>query len=470
MQASPRSTMLIRSGVVAVAIVAVGLLGGCHTRRIVSKQTRVAVVGPLAQQRKMETSMNDADNFFPIGFWWPPPPRETTDERYKEIAECNFTLVLGGNGNGSCPTNIKRLNACQKSGLKFLALDSRLYGKKATETPEWEKTIEEVVNAYKDHPALWGYMLMDEPNASMFPHLAYLVKKIKEKDPNHISSINLLPTYANPVQMGAVRVDEDVVVKQLGFKTYEGYIDSFMSTVKPEILCYDHYPLLADGSDRSDFYENMEIIRRAALKYDVPFWGFALTIPHNSAYRNPTEAELYWQIYSLLAYGAKGILYFTYWTPKGTNWQPPYAIIDPEGIRTEHYGQVKRLNAEVKSLGPVLLGLSSEGVYHVGDTPQGCSRFKSNDLFESITGSPLVVGIFRDKTKNKYAILVNKDYKKSRKARVTLASKQKAEIFNCSSGKWESVKLSNFDLTLEPGRGKMLKIRSSIGGSMCVLE
>ena len=48
---------------------------------------------------------------FPITFWWPPPPEETTDERYKEIAECNFTLALCGNSGGDYETNIKRLTA-----------------------------------------------------------------------------------------------------------------------------------------------------------------------------------------------------------------------------------------------------------------------------------------------------------------------------------------------------------------------
>jgi len=412
-------------------------------------------------------TMAQPENSFPITFWWPPPPQETTDKRYREIAECNFTLVLGGNGGYDYEMNIKRLDCCQKNGLKFAVLDERIHAQKATDTPEWNKTIEDVVDAYKNHPALLGYMLMDEPNASMFPHLTYLVRKLKEKDPTHISYINLLPTYANPVLLGAKSVDEDIVMEQLGSATYEGHVESFMSTVKPEILCYDNYCLLADGSDRPDFYENMEIIRKSALKYNVPFWGFALVLRHFNVYRNPSEGEIYWQIYSLLAYGAKGILYFTYWTPTPVSdgWQEPYAIIDPDGKRTEHYEQVKKLNAEVKSLGPTLLKLTSEGVYHTGDIPDGCRKLSSNNLFKSIKGAELVVGLFSDKEGTKYSILVNKDYKKQSKAKITLTSQQKVEIFNClpgESGKWENVEFNknkpvDFDLLLNPGTGKLLK-------------
>lgn len=418
-------------------------------------------------------SMAKVEEFFPIGFWWPPPPQETTDERYREIAECNFTLVLSGNGGYDYETNVKRLDCCQKNGLKFTSLDERIHAQKATDTPEWDKTVDDVVNAYKNHPALWGYMLMDEPNASMFPHLAYLVRKIKEKDPAHISYINLLPTYANPVQLGAATVDEETITQQLGSATYEGHVESFMSTVKPEILSYDNYCLLSDGSDRPDFYENIDIIRNSALKYNIPFWGFALVIPH-MAYRNPTEGEIYWQIYSLLAYGAKGILYFTYWTPNpktdGDYWMSPYAIIDPDGKRTEHYEQVKKLNAGIKVMGPILLKLNSESVYHTGDIPIGCEKFKSNDLFKRIKRAPLVVGVFSDKEGNKYSMLVNKDYKKSCMANITLASRQKVEIFNCSSGEWENVEFNknkpvDFDLLLNPGTGKLLKFtKISRGG------
>jgi hypothetical protein len=35
---------------------------------------------------------------FPIGVWWPPPPSETNQFRYQQIADANFNFVIGGNG------------------------------------------------------------------------------------------------------------------------------------------------------------------------------------------------------------------------------------------------------------------------------------------------------------------------------------------------------------------------------------
>ena len=39
-------------------------------------------------------------------------------------------------------------------------------------------------------------------------------------------------------------------------------------------------------------------------------------MPYNG-HAYPTEAQLAWQIFTSLTYGAKGILYFCYWSPVG---------------------------------------------------------------------------------------------------------------------------------------------------------
>ena len=50
------------------------------------------------------------------------------------------------------------------------------------------------------------------------------------------------------------------------------------------------------------------------MRHDVPFLLIVQAMPHGP-YRDPTEAELAWQVHHALAFGARGISYFTYWTP-----------------------------------------------------------------------------------------------------------------------------------------------------------
>src|SRR5439155_20970210 len=141
----------------------------------------------------------------------------------------------------------------------------------------------------------------------------------------------------------------------------------FVETVRPKLLSFDHYALVEAG-ERPGYFENLEVIRREALRAEVPFASILLATPHG-AYRDPSEADLRWQVYTSLAYGARGILYFTYWTPRSDTWNFHNGILDEQGRRTAHYAQVRRINSELNALARTLVHLRSAGVYHAGGLP-----------------------------------------------------------------------------------------------------
>ena len=79
----------------------------------------------------------------------------------------------------------------------------------------------------------------------------------------------------------------------------------------------DHYQRFSPEADGRDGYcQNLEVMREQSLAAGVPFWNFFNTMPYGS-HTDPTEAQLRWQINASLAYGAKGVMYFCYWTPGG---------------------------------------------------------------------------------------------------------------------------------------------------------
>ncbi|MCS7224207.1 MAG: beta-galactosidase, partial [Armatimonadetes bacterium] len=269
-------------------------------------------------------------DFFPISYWWGPP---ATAERYQELAECNFTMTFEAD-----------IDLSHRFGMKCLVLDERIVKAAAQPGPDWEKLVEEAVTDYRNHPALFGYYIKDEPNASEFPNLAKVHRRLLELDPQSVPYINLFPTYASQ--------------EQLGTATYEEYVDQFLQMIRPKVLSYDHYAFL-EGKDRTDYFLNMELIRLKALQVGIPFWFILLSTPAKY-YRTPTEGELRWQVYTSLAYGAKGIMYFTYWTVDYEGWGD--GIIRRDGTRSERYEIVKEINREVKVLGPLLLELDSRQV------------------------------------------------------------------------------------------------------------
>jgi hypothetical protein len=155
----------------------------------------------------------------------------------------------------------------------------------------------------------------------------------------------------------------------------------------------DHYPAMKPNLDgRGAYCENLETMRRHSVAAKIPFWNFFNTMPFGP-HDDPTEAQLRWQIFTSLAYGAKGVLYFCYWTPKGDEFPRGGAIITAEGRRTRHYEQAKRINAAVKSLGPTLMSLTGTAVIRIaaGADP---APFLAGSPLQSLTPGDYLIGTF----------------------------------------------------------------------------
>jgi hypothetical protein len=338
--------------------------------------------------------------FFPISYWCPPPAE---DARYREARECGFNLAFFGEPN-----------LAQKYGMKCLVGDPRVAAAVDKPGPGTDTGLDEAVKQYARHPAFWGFYLMDEPGAGKFADLAHVNQHLLGKDPNCVPYINLFPTYASE--------------KQLGTKTYEEHIERFMNEVKPRVLSYDHYALLKDGTERPDYFRNMEIIRTAGLKYDVPYWYIFLITPHYG-YRDPSEGDVRWQVYTALAYGYKGLLYFTYAGVKAEGFGE--SILDLKGQRTKRYDLAKKVNAEINALGPLLAGLRSTAVYHIAARlPDGARGPDADSLVRRAEGGDLVVGELQDAKGKRYLFLTNASPHKPATFCVTLAdgAKIKGEV------------------------------------------
>ena len=321
---------------------------------------------------------------------------------------------------------------------------------KPEKAESFEANLKSKVSQWAKEPAFAAYRLKDEPGAVSFPALAKTQDRLKELDPDHWCYNNLFPTYA-PVN------EKD---NYLQSRNYQEYVDKYMEMCRPEVLSYDHYGIRTNNVVTADYYENLEIIRTAALKHNVPFWAFALSTPLRPGFPEPTDGNLRFQLYSCLAYGARGLQYFTYGEAEGFA-----GFVSHGGEKQPVYHLAKRVNREIQNIGALLLSLRSTAVRHTSPQPRGTTwLYEGHGGIRECSGEA-VLGFFEGPKDSTYVLVVNRN--PWRRSKVVLAFDDKIESVgevdrSNPGGTVRAVNLDDGSLTLalSPGDGRLLRLRS----------
>lgn len=371
-------------------------------------------------------------------------PSKLTQEKIAEAAGANFNVLMAYCRSAE---DLKlALDLYRTNGVKALITGPVISN--ALDDTDHPERLDSVIADCANHPALWGYYVWDEPNSSYFKRLATANRYLLKKDPRCIPYINLLPTYAS--------------LEQLGAPTYEQYVDEYLRVVRPKLLSYDNYTLL-EGSERPDYFENMEIIRRQSIKHGVPFVFVLLSTPHDP-YRDPSESDLRWQVNTALAYGAHGVMYFTYETPTPSTDNCRNGIINADGTRGRKYEEVKRINAELLKLGPLFMRLKSVAVYHTAPVPTGAKALPGDGLIRAVDGGEFVIGQFSSDDGAIYAMFVNRSLKSAAHPKIVFSKKVQLYEVSRTTGREQAAMTSQSgNLTIwspkfVPGQGRLVRI------------
>jgi hypothetical protein len=356
----------------------------------------------------------------------------------------------GLNISGFCAPG--ELDQVQTAKMACFVADDRANGYDWTEMPD-NKELQEKINALVDevrnHPAALGFLLYDEPQTQLMPGLGKVAAMLQRAMPGAWPYINLLPNYGTASRMGA--------------PTYEAYVQKLMDEVHPSLLSYDNYSLF-NSEMLGRFYTNLATIRRASQKANIPFWNVVLANSHFS-YMEPNDATLRLQAYSTIAYGGRGIEYFTYFSPKIGNFR--LAPVDQFGHRTATWYMLRRLNNQIRELAPWLIKLHSTGVYHSAALPEGAEPISQSQLVKQVRAttfhSPPVapeylIGEFRDGEGHPFLMVVNKSLKYSIRYAIDLKDRDhRLALVSPYTGQLVSfVGEMNW---LAPGAGALLQIK-----------
>lgn len=385
-----------------------------------------------------------ADDFI-LSYWCGPPGYvKDLNKAYADVAKCGFNYAMLPCTGLTTKASKDILDACQKNKLKYIVYDPRIPAS-GPENPGAKTNLAAVVADYSKHPALGGYFVGDEPDHLGIPRVAAIHQGLVNADPRHAPFANLFPNYAPEWAFGG---------------TYEQYVEKFITLVKPRLLSFDHYALMTDGSLRPGYFDNLEVIRRQGLKHNVPFCFIFQLTPHGS-YRDPSEAELRWQVNTGLAYGAKALMYFTYWhPPKDPLFQNSVAVVDVNGNPTHHYERVKRVNAAINAWAPTLMKLKSTGVYHTGTLPRGAAALPKDSVVRVGEGA-LVMGMFTHQDGSEWLMAVNREFSQLLKTELHFdKTVKRLRELSAKNGKLSSVKLRDhvLQIDLPAGGAKLFKL------------
>lgn len=263
-------------------------------------------------------------------------------------------------------------------------------------------------------------MAGDEPSREdELPRIAAIADWVQKKHPDK-------PVFSN---LSISKIDHDLYVEKC----------------RPDVFSFDHYPLQRDGQTHDHYLYNVAWGLQTVRKYRLPYWMLLQAYGREAsspkyAYRVPDEADLRFLVFSFLAHGGTGIMFFHYYGYQGAmvddlavaeEGRAPSSLHKYENtVVSRAWHAVRGVAPEVQNLGRALVNLRCTGevVYsgngmlwdrkpptysrHNPKVPVECRRFAGHGLLKAVgvTGAHdmgLLISFFQDKSGEEYFMVVN---------------------------------------------------------------
>lgn len=332
---------------------------------------------------------------------------------------------------------------------------------------------------FKDEPSFVAYTYVDEPGTEHFEELGKEVAKFQAEFPGKRAYINLLPMYANSAQLTGGAWKAPIEYYEQPSTDFKQYIDEYVAKVDTDYICTDIYPCRRvpnpDCPEKFPaeykkltyplYAKSIEIVADACRASNRDFWVCIQTCSWARSVREPDGAELRWQAYTMLSYGAKTLLYYIF----ATNSVHSGCVMDVRGDTTKLYFASQRLCAGLKKLSDVYVSYKNLGAFNVNSTPETtpylemdnpypASEFKAISDIECDT--PLLVGCFEKKEgKGAAFTLVNyQDWESPKDCTVGFKTMGKVTLYYDGEPQVLTAKDGRYEVKLEQGDGVFVTV------------
>ncbi len=420
----------------------------------------------------------DAVEFFDTGAVYPSMKTDRVYSLSKE-AGINITLLMNDPVETKPKSVEKALAMCEKYGMYYL-----FHSNEVVMRANWhnDTTVQEdalkLVNVerykqyfdkYIHHPNCVGWYLWDEPLKQDMEYLGKLIKTwkeyCKEVGEDKAYYVNLLPWS----RWSGRTVEE-----------YNEYLDDAVNKAGVEYLCFDSYPFVypkglakalpgANKGVSPGIYNMCCQLREAGIRHGIPVHAFVqmggnwTEEPDNVGVRRPTPTEVLWSINTFLAFGVKGIHYFTWSNSIAYTWLKyrekggETGAFNVWGDPTDLYWAAKDANTQIMAVDEYLMHADSTQIIYVGDIPTGIMEYEWKSMtknkqykeLEDIEGAPALVGCFDYKGKTALYVLHNTTDVRYGEIKLTFDKEHEFTIVNRREKK--TVKANSLNLDFEGG-------------------
>ena len=209
--------------------------------------------------------------------------------------------------------------------------------------------------SYKDHPALWGDDLIDEPTSAEFGKINGILEHYYSLNTGRLPLVNLFPVYANSEQLGN-EPDVGSAKYLLPLTTYSDerldryrrHTADYIKTIDTDYISVDIYPYNVTGTI-DGWLHNLDILAEACRDTGRDLWVITQAagneVDEGGSMRwSDTKADQLQQSWASLAFGAKAIIYACFQTGW---WDAGSHMVNPAGETTQTYDAVRAVNAEL---------------------------------------------------------------------------------------------------------------------------
>ena len=340
-----------------------------------------------------------------------------TTERYAEYKDAGFNvLLLQGNepynGEPFETSILKRtMDRAYEAGIKkVIVYDSRIFNLSASEVPivgegrkfATEDDLVEFIRTcladYKDHPAFFGVMLVDEPFYDVLPQAALTYKACEKALDGIYVQLNLLPL-DNTASSGRFQDPDGEFASLNVYDQYELYLRQFCEWSGCDRICMDSYPIrqYTKSGVASEYYildthlRNLRILNKVAKEFNCKLDAVAQTmgmgqLSGDTVYlKSPDRSEMYWQMNAYMGFGIKTFASFTYWNKQQNSVNNEFydgsAYITRKGERTPLYYSMQKIHREMQEFAPVLLNFDYCGMRYYYTKPSSYSTLHLSSAF-----------------------------------------------------------------------------------------